>query len=54
VRDLARSQSRASVLRDGGLAISSSAYGSKAEPPAVARLSYFCRLLGIKLPHGLG
>ena len=53
VRDATRSQLHASVIRDGGLAISSSAYGSRTDPPAVSPLLFFCRLLGIKPPRGL-
>jgi FtsP/CotA-like multicopper oxidase with cupredoxin domain len=47
VRALTAAQLHPSVVRDGGLAISSAAYGSKAEPAAVRALRYFCRLLGI-------
>ena len=44
-----------SIVRDGGLAISSSAYGSASAPPSVRALLLFCRALGIspaKLPPG--
>lgn len=53
VRNPTRSQLQASVVHDGGFGISSSAYGSSSDPPAVSALIYFCQLLGIKPPHGL-
>ena len=47
VRDPTPAQLQASVVHDGGFAISSAAFGSRARPPAVAALLYFCRVLGI-------
>jgi suppressor of ftsI len=38
------------VVRDGGLAISSAAYGSAAAPPSVRSLLLFCRALGVTPP----
>lgn len=46
VRSLTAAQAHPAVVRDGGLAISSAAYGSTADPAAVRALRYFCRLLG--------
>jgi hypothetical protein len=46
-REPTAAQAQRSVVRDGGLAISSSAYGSHAAPPAVRSLLFWCRKLGI-------
>ena len=51
VRELTAAQSRRAVVRDGGLAIGSAAYGSSSPPPAVRSLLLFCRALGISPPH---
>jgi FtsP/CotA-like multicopper oxidase with cupredoxin domain len=47
VREPTAAQARSSVVRDGGLAIGSSAYGSSVGPPSVQALLVFCRSLGI-------
>jgi FtsP/CotA-like multicopper oxidase with cupredoxin domain len=47
VREPTAAQMRRSVVRDGGLAISSAAYGSASPPPSVRALLFFCRALGI-------
>jgi suppressor of ftsI len=47
VREPTAAQARRAVVRDGGLAISSAAYGSKAPPPSVRSLLFFCRALGL-------
>jgi len=47
VREPTAAQTRRSVVRDGGLAISSAAYGSASPPPGVRSLLFFCRALGI-------
>jgi FtsP/CotA-like multicopper oxidase with cupredoxin domain len=47
VREPTAAQMSRSIVRDGGLAISSSAYGSTAAPPSVSALLLFCRALGI-------
>jgi suppressor of ftsI len=47
VREPTAAQARSSVVRDGGFAIGSSAYGSGASPPSVQALLVFCRALGI-------
>jgi FtsP/CotA-like multicopper oxidase with cupredoxin domain len=52
VRQPTPAQLQTSVVRDGGLAISSAAYGSRADPPSVRSLLYFCRALGIASSHG--
>ncbi len=54
VREPTPAQLQATIVRDGGLAISSAAYGSKAEPPAARLLLYFCRALGLTTSHGRG
>jgi FtsP/CotA-like multicopper oxidase with cupredoxin domain len=51
VREPTAAQARSSVVRDGGLAIGSSAYGSSVAPPSVQALLVFCRALGIAPPH---
>jgi suppressor of ftsI len=51
VREPTAAQARSSVVRDGGLAIGSSAYGSSVGPPSVQALLVFCRALGIAPPH---
>ena len=51
VREPTAAQARRAVVRDGGLAISSAAYGSSARAPAVRSLLFFCRALGISPPH---
>ena len=51
VRELTAAQSRRAIVRDGGLAIGSAAYGSSSPPPAVRSLLLFCRALGISPPH---
>ncbi len=50
VREPTAAQAKAAVVRDGGLAIGSSAYGSSAPPPSVQALLVFCRALGIAPP----
>jgi suppressor of ftsI len=52
VREPAPPTLGASVVHDGALAISSSAYGSSAAPPSVAALLYFCHALKIDSPAG--
>ena len=52
VRNPTPAQLNPSVIRDGGLAISSAGYGSKAAPPSVRSLLLFCRALGLTPPHG--
>jgi suppressor of ftsI len=47
VREPTAAQSRRAVVRDGGLAIASAAYGSDSPPPSVRSLLFFCRALGI-------
>ncbi|HEX3434940.1 MAG TPA: multicopper oxidase domain-containing protein [Solirubrobacteraceae bacterium] len=47
VREPTAAQAKRAVVRDGGLAISSGAYGSKAPPPSVRSLLFFCRALGL-------
>ncbi len=47
VRGPTPAQLQASVVHDGGFAISSASFGSRARPPAVAALLYLCRVLGI-------
>jgi FtsP/CotA-like multicopper oxidase with cupredoxin domain len=47
VRGPTAAQMRRAVVRDGGLAISSAAYGSASAPPGVRSLLFFCRALGI-------
>jgi FtsP/CotA-like multicopper oxidase with cupredoxin domain len=47
VREPSAAQARSSVVRDGGLAIGSSAYGSSVAPPSVQALLVFCRALGV-------
>ncbi|HEX4484018.1 MAG TPA: multicopper oxidase family protein [Solirubrobacteraceae bacterium] len=51
VREPTAAQMRSAVVRDGGLAIGSSAYGSSVGPPSVQALLVFCRALGIAPPH---
>ncbi len=51
VREPTATQARRSVVHDGGLAISSAAYGSRSSPPAVRSLLFFCRALGIAPPR---
>jgi suppressor of ftsI len=51
VREPTAAQARSSLTRDGGLAISSSAYGSSAAPPSVRRLLFFCHALGAAAPR---
>jgi FtsP/CotA-like multicopper oxidase with cupredoxin domain len=46
VREPTAAQARRAVVRDGGLAIGSSAYGSSAPAPSVSSLLFFCRALG--------
>jgi suppressor of ftsI len=46
VREPTAAQARSSVVRDGGFAIGSSAYGSSVGPPSVQALLVFCRALG--------
>jgi hypothetical protein len=45
VRNLALDQDQPSVVHDGGFAISSAAYGSRAAPPVVRSLMLYCELL---------
>jgi FtsP/CotA-like multicopper oxidase with cupredoxin domain len=51
VREPTAAQAKSSVTRDGGLAISSSAYGSSASPPSVRALLFFCHALGATAPR---
>lgn len=51
VREPTAAEMRRSVVYDGGLAISSGAYGSSASPPSVRSLLFFCRALGIASAH---
>jgi suppressor of ftsI len=51
VREPTAAQARRAVVRDGGLAIGSAAYGSTAAPPSVSSLLFFCRALGIASAH---
>jgi FtsP/CotA-like multicopper oxidase with cupredoxin domain len=51
VREPTAAQARSSLTRDGGLAISSSAYGSSAAPPSVRALLFFCHALGAAPPR---
>lgn len=51
VREPTAAQARSSLTRDGGLAISSSAYGSSAAPPSVRALLFFCHALGAAAPR---
>jgi suppressor of ftsI len=51
VREPTAAQARRAVVRDGGLAIGSSAYGSSAPPPSVSSLLFFCRALGSASVH---
>jgi suppressor of ftsI len=51
LREPTAAQARRAVVRDGGLAISSAAYGSKAPPPSVRSLLFFCRALGLASAH---
>jgi FtsP/CotA-like multicopper oxidase with cupredoxin domain len=51
VRAPTATQMKRAVVRDGGLAISSGAYGSRAAPPSVRALLFFCRALGISPPR---
>ncbi len=51
VREPTAAQARSSLRRDGGLAISSSAYGSSAAPPSPRALLFFCHALGAKAPR---
>jgi hypothetical protein len=51
VREPTATEMRRSVVYSGGLAISSAAYGSKAPPPSVRSLLFFCRALGLASAH---
>ncbi len=51
VREPTAAQMRRSVVRDGGFAIASSAYGSRSRPPSVRALLLFCRALGLVPPR---
>jgi FtsP/CotA-like multicopper oxidase with cupredoxin domain len=51
VREPTAAEMRRSVVYAGGLAISSAAYGSKAPPPSVRSLLFFCRALGLASAH---
>jgi FtsP/CotA-like multicopper oxidase with cupredoxin domain len=51
VREPTAAQARRSVVRDGGLAISSAAYGSQSAPPALRSLLFWCRALAGALPR---
>jgi FtsP/CotA-like multicopper oxidase with cupredoxin domain len=51
VREPTAAQAKRAVVRDGGLAISSAAYGSKTPPPSVRSLLFFCRALGLASSH---
>jgi FtsP/CotA-like multicopper oxidase with cupredoxin domain len=51
VREPTAAQSRSSLSRDGGLAISSSAYGSSKAPPSPRALLFFCHALGAAAPR---
>jgi suppressor of ftsI len=51
VREPTPAQLQSSVVHDGGLAISSAAYGSRHDPPAVRAAVFFCRALGIGSRH---
>jgi suppressor of ftsI len=51
VREPTAAQARSSLTRDGGLAISSSAYGSASSPPSVRALLFFCHALGATAPR---
>jgi hypothetical protein len=51
VREPTATQAKRAVVRDGGLAISSAAYGSKTPPPSVRSLLFFCRALGLASSH---
>jgi len=51
VREPTAAQAKRSVVREGGLAISSGAYGSSAAPPSVRALLLWCRALGISPPR---
>jgi suppressor of ftsI len=50
VREPTAAQAKRSLVREGGLAISSGAYGSRAAPPSVRALLFWCRALGISPP----
>jgi FtsP/CotA-like multicopper oxidase with cupredoxin domain len=51
VREPTAAQARSSLTRDGGLAISSSAYGSSKAPPSARALLFFCHALGAAAPR---
>jgi suppressor of ftsI len=51
VREPTAAQAKRAVVHDGGFAISSSAYGSNAAPPAVRSLLFFCHALGLASAH---
>jgi FtsP/CotA-like multicopper oxidase with cupredoxin domain len=51
VREPTAAQARSAVVRDGGLAIGSAAYGSSTPPPSVSSLLFFCRALGFASAH---
>lgn len=46
VREPTAAQASSSLVRDGGLAIGSAAYGSTSSPPTVRALAFFCHALG--------
>jgi suppressor of ftsI len=50
LREPTAAQSKRSLVREGGLAISSGAYGSSAAPPSMRALLFWCRALGISPP----
>jgi suppressor of ftsI len=50
VREPTAAQAKRALVREGGLAISSGAYGSSAVPPSVRSLLFWCRALGISPP----
>jgi len=51
VREPTAAQAKRSLVREGGLAISSGAYGSSAAPPSVRALLFFCHALGAAAPR---
>ncbi|HTZ88545.1 MAG TPA: multicopper oxidase family protein [Solirubrobacteraceae bacterium] len=51
VREPTATQMRRAVAYDGGLAISSGAYGSSVPPPSVRLLEFFCHALGLAPRH---
>jgi len=54
VKEPTPAQLQASVVHDGGLAISSSAYGSRASPPAIRALLLICHALAVEADRHSG